>query len=55
LTSPTQQPRLLRDERSGIGLGLAISRDLARAMGADIRLASIVGQGTTVTVDLRRA
>jgi signal transduction histidine kinase len=42
-------------DRGGVGLGLAISRDLARAMGGDIRVASIVGQGTTVIVDLPRA
>ncbi|HMF86491.1 MAG TPA: MASE1 domain-containing protein [Gemmatimonadaceae bacterium] len=34
----------------GIGLGLAIARDLARAMDGEVRLESIVGKGSTVSV-----
>jgi signal transduction histidine kinase len=34
----------------GIGLGLAIARDLARAMDGEVRLESAVGKGTTVSV-----
>jgi signal transduction histidine kinase len=36
----------------GIGLGLAIARDLAHAMNGDVRLASKLGEGTTVSVVL---
>jgi chemotaxis family two-component system sensor kinase Cph1 len=39
----------------GIGLGLAISRDLARAMGGDITVESAVGQGSTFTLTLPAA
>jgi PAS domain S-box-containing protein len=39
----------------GVGLGLAISRDLARAMGGDITVESDVGRGSTFTVTLPRA
>ncbi|HEU4720972.1 MAG TPA: chemotaxis protein CheB [Gemmatimonadaceae bacterium] len=38
----------------GIGLGLAISRELARAMHGDLTVRSAVGVGTKFTVDLPR-
>jgi signal transduction histidine kinase len=36
----------------GLGLGLAISRELARAMGGDLRVASEVGRGSVFTLEL---
>ena len=39
----------------GLGLGLAISRDLARAMGGDIYVESELGKGSTFTVFLPSA
>ena len=39
----------------GIGLGLAISRALARAMGGDFEVRSVVGAGTTMILRLPRA
>ena len=39
----------------GVGLGLAISRDLARAMGGDIAVMSEVGVGSTFSLTLPRA
>ena len=42
--------------RDGVGLGLAISRDLARGMGGDLRIArSEEGKGSTFTITLPRA
>jgi len=42
------------DSQQGVGLGLAISRDLARGMGGDIRVRSTVGRGTAFTLSLAR-
>jgi len=41
--------------REGVGLGLAISRKLARAMGGDITVESVEGRGSTFTVSVPRA
>ena len=38
--------------QQGVGLGLAISRHLARAMGGDLTVASVVGVGSTFTLVL---
>jgi PAS domain S-box-containing protein len=43
--------RLTRTEH-GIGLGLAISRELARGMGGDLTVESVVGSGSTFTLRL---
>jgi signal transduction histidine kinase len=39
-------------EYSGVGLGLTIARDLARAMNGDIGFESEVGKGSVVSVKL---
>jgi signal transduction histidine kinase len=41
--------------REGVGLGLAISRKLARAMGGDITVESVEGKGSTFSVAIPRA
>ena len=47
-----QVGRSLTDTREGAGLGLAISRDLARAMGGDILVTSTVDVGSEFTLVL---
>jgi signal transduction histidine kinase len=45
----------LSDRESGVGLGLAISRDLARAMKGDLSVESSEGRGSRFTLSLPRA
>ncbi len=49
-----QLGRSLTTMREGVGLGLAISRDLARAMSGDLKVSSRVGEGSTFTLILPR-
>ncbi len=50
-----QLGRSLSSAHEGMGLGLAISRDLARAMGGDLTVMSSVGAGSTFSLTLPRA
>ena len=47
-----QLDRSLNQPREGVGLGLTISRDLARAMGGDLVVESSVGNGSTFILTL---
>jgi PAS domain S-box-containing protein len=49
-----QVGRTLKANREGAGLGLAISRDLARGMGGDLNVSSTLDVGSTFTVTLPR-
>jgi PAS domain S-box-containing protein len=50
-----QLGRSLSSAHEGMGLGLSISRDLARAMNGDLLVTSKVGEGSTFTLALPRA
>jgi signal transduction histidine kinase len=50
----TQLGRALNSPDTGVGLGLAISRELARAMSGDVTVVSEVGVGSTFTLRLPR-
>ena len=45
----------VNDRHEGVGLGLAISRDLARGMQGDLAVESTLGKGTRFTLTLPRA
>jgi PAS domain S-box-containing protein len=48
----TQLGRALNNPHAGVGLGLAISRELARAMGGNVTVVSTVGEGSEFTLTL---
>jgi signal transduction histidine kinase len=50
-----QLGRTLTSTHEGAGLGLAISRDLARAMDGDVTVESVLGAGSTFVVRLPAA
>jgi PAS domain S-box-containing protein len=50
-----QLDKSLTRDHQGAGLGLAISRDLARAMGGDVKLEYDDGPGATFALTLKRA
>jgi signal transduction histidine kinase len=50
-----QLGRTLTSAHEGAGLGLAISRDLARAMHGDVTVRSTFGEGATFTLSLPAA
>ena len=45
---------LNKTSQQGVGLGLAISRDLARRMGGDLTVESVLGAGAAFTLVLPR-
>ena len=47
--------RQIEESQQGVGLGLAISRELARAMGGDLSADSRIGEGSVFTLTLPRA
>lgn len=50
-----QVDQRLTRPHEGVGLGLAISRDLARGMNGELSVASTLGKGSTFTLTLPRA
>ena len=45
-----QVARALNRPHEGVGLGLSISRDLADGMGGSLAVESVLGEGSTLTL-----
>lgn len=52
---PFVQLHAERSGTTGVGLGLAIARDLALGMGGGLRVRSVLGEGSSFTLELPRA
>jgi signal transduction histidine kinase len=50
-----QSDQRLTRRHPGVGLGLAINRDLARGMGGDLTVESTLGVGSTFALTMPRA
>ena len=49
-----QSNRTIKNSKEGVGLGLAIARELARGMGGELSVTSTIGKGSTFSLRLPR-
>jgi CheY-like chemotaxis protein len=55
LFTPFERLGVEASEVEGTGLGLALSQQLVKAMGGTLKVESVLGQGTTFTIELQQA